>query len=707
MQIFASGRVHHDGVRRRQVVGGDVVRQHCQRAHAGKCARCRQCAFPIRRTADVGRHRAPIVQRADFSAGIRLHRKHRLVHLAELLRLDAGFDDGVDFLVARPDILQADFLAIDHRQHILLDIETDGAGNGVGHHQRRRSEEGLLGIRVDTAVEVAVARQYCGGVQIAVDDFLLDLRIQRARHAVARSTGISDDAKAKCFQITEQAGFFQIQRHCFRARCQRGFDPRLACQTQLVGVARQQRGGNYVARVAGVGATGDGGDDHRTVWHLPRYFRPLASDAFRCQIAGSNAGVRVGRASHIAYHARQIELEHAFVFGVFQAIRPQAGGLGVGFDQFHLLVSTAGEFQVIDSLLVNAEHRCRGAVFRGHIGNGGAVAQRQAAGAFAVEFQISADHFRFAQEFGQCQHHVGSGDAWLALAAQFDTDDIRQAHPRGAAEHDVFRFQAANTNRNHAQCVNVRRVAVSADAGVGISHTILYADHRRHAFQIDLVHDAVARRDHVDVLERQLGPVDEVETVFVAAIFNCTVLLECLWVEAATFNSQRVIDDQLHRHYRIDLGRIAALLGNRVTQASQIHQRGLAENVVTHHARRKPREIQVAFALDQLFQRIGQRGRITATHQVFCQHARGVRQLGPGAGLDRVDSFTCVEIIQCRAGQRFAVKSVHYWSTIEVFRLTLRLGESICSVSKRLNSPVSNCIAAYGSNRYITSGLSI
>jgi hypothetical protein len=104
--------------------------------------------------------------------------------------------------VARPDVLQADFLAVGvHAQHVLLDVEADGAGNGVGHHQRRRGQEGLLGVRVDAAVEVAVARQHGGGVQVAVDDLLLDHRIQRAGHAVAGGAGEGDDAEAEFFQF--------------------------------------------------------------------------------------------------------------------------------------------------------------------------------------------------------------------------------------------------------------------------------------------------------------------------------------------------------------------------------------------------------------------------------------------------------------------------------------------------------------------------
>jgi hypothetical protein len=120
-------------------------------------------------------------------------------------------------------------------------------------------------------------------------------------------------------------------------------------------------------------------------------------------------------------------------------------------------------------------------------------------------------------------------------------------------------FQAADADGDHAQRIDVRGVAVGADAGVGEGHAVAHLDHRRHFLQVDLVHDAVARRDHVDVLERLLGPVDEVEAVFVATVFDGAVLLERLRVEATALHRQRVVDDQLHRHHRVDLRRVAAL----------------------------------------------------------------------------------------------------------------------------------------------------
>ncbi len=135
------------------------------------------------------------------------------------------------------------------------------------------------------------------------------------------------------------------------------------------------------------------------------------------------------------------------------------------------------------------------------------------------------------------------------------------------------------------------------------------------------MHDAVARLDHVDVLERLLGPVDEVEAVFVAAVFDGAVLLEGLRVVTTALDGQRVVDDQLHRHHRVDLGRVAAFVGNGVTQAGKVDQRSLTKDVMAHHAGREPREVEIALALDQLAQRGIERSGVAAAHQVLGEHA--------------------------------------------------------------------------------------
>ena len=124
-------------------------------------------------------------------------------------------------------------------------------------------------------------------------------------------------------------------------------------------------------------------------------------------------------------------------------------------------------------------------------------------------------------------------------------------------------------------------VGVSSHAGIREGNTIsifirAHLDHRGHFFQIDLVHDAVTGRDHVNILERSLGPLDKVKAVFVTTVFNLTVLAECIRVETGSFYSQRVVNDQLGRNNRVDHRRVTALVGDRVTQAGEVYQCGLA-----------------------------------------------------------------------------------------------------------------------------------
>nr|GEU28025.1 hypothetical protein [Tanacetum cinerariifolium] len=648
-QVLAGRAVGHDGVGRRQVIGGDVIAQQRQRPHARQRTLARQRALPVRRAADVCGVRAPVVQGAHRHAIVHLAREHRDIHLAELLGLDAGRDDGVDFRVRRPDVRQPDGCAVGiGAQYVFFDIEADGAGNRVRHHQRRRRQERLLGVRVDAAVEIAVARQDGGGIQVALDHFLLDHGIERAGHAVARRAGISHHAEAQLFQLRHQARFFQVQGNGLGAWRQRRFHPWFAGESPCVGIPGQQAGSDHVARVVGVGAAGNGRDDAGAVGHLAgrvvHHAAAVTADAARGQLGRGHAAVRIRRAGDIAHHRRQIEGQHALVPCGGERIGPQAGLLRIGFHQLHGVLVASRQAQVPDGLLVDVEHGGRGAVFGRHVGDGGAVAQGQVGGARAVKLQVRRHHFLLAQKFGERQHGVGGGDAFPGLAGQLHADDVGQPHPRCAAQHHAFRFQPAHADGDHAQRIDHGRVRVGADQRIGKGHAVLRLDHGRHAFEVNLVQDAVPGRDHVHILERLLGPLDEIEAVLVAAVLDGAVFGEGVGIETAAFHGQRMVHHQLRGHHRVDQRRVAALQGDGVAQAGQVHQRGLAEDIVAYHARGEPGEIEVAAALDQLRQRSVERGRVAAAHQVFGQHARGVRQFGPGAGRDGIDGFARIEV---------------------------------------------------------------
>ena len=138
-----------------------------------------------------------------------------------------------------------------------------------------------------------------------------------------------------------------------------------------------------------------------------------------------------------------------------------------------------------------------------------------------------------------------------------------------------------------------------------------------------------------------------------------TVLLERVFLKTRVLNGQGVIHDQLGRNHRVDLGGITALLGDGVTQTRQIHQGSLAQDVVAYHAGRVPGEIQVALALDQLFEGIRQHLGITAANELLCQDLGGVREFVIRAGLDVFHGLAGIEIVQVGAWERFTVFSVH------------------------------------------------
>ena len=77
--------------------------------------------------------------------------------MPELLRFDTGLNDRVYLLIRWPDVLQGNRRSLVIKtQSVFFNVKTDGAGDGVGHHQRRRSQECLFGIGVNTSVEISI-----------------------------------------------------------------------------------------------------------------------------------------------------------------------------------------------------------------------------------------------------------------------------------------------------------------------------------------------------------------------------------------------------------------------------------------------------------------------------------------------------------------------------------------------------------------------
>ncbi len=178
-------------------------------------------------------------------------------------------------------------------------------------------------------------------------------------------------------------------------------------------------------------------------------------------------------------------------------IEPEALLLGIGLDEGDLLFLAAGEAEIIERLVVDAEEAAGRAIFGRHIGKRRAVGQCQRREARAIIFDEAADHAMLAQHLRGSEHQIGCGDALGKAPGELEADDLGNEHGDRLAEHGRLGLDAAHAPAEHAQAVDHRRVAVGADAGVGIGdfHAVgvdAGPDGLGDVLEIDLMADAGA-----------------------------------------------------------------------------------------------------------------------------------------------------------------------------------------------------------------------
>ena len=143
--------------------------------------------------------------------------------------------------------------------------------------------------------------------------------------------------------------------------------------------------------------------------------------------------------------------------------------------------------------------------------------------------------------------------------------------------------------REHAQRVDHGGVAVGADAGVGerlLDLAGLLGPHRlRQVLEVDLVADAGARRHDAEVVEGAGAPAQELVALLVALVLDLDVLLEGVG-RAEEVDLHGVVDDEVDRHQRVDLGGVAAERLHGIAHGGEIDHGRHAGEVLHQHARR-------------------------------------------------------------------------------------------------------------------------
>ena len=540
---------------------------------------------------------------------------------------------------------------------------------------------------MDATFEITVARQHRAGHQITLTNRIADRHRQWAGIADAGGATIADGVEAERIEVRRETGLVEVGGDHQRAGRQAGLDPRLDLEAELIGLLGEDASADHDRRIGSIGARSNRRDHYCTVLH----FDVVAVDRNRGGATGRagggvdfklleiggldgsqiNAVLRTLRARESGYHAAHVEF-HGVGVDRFRAgcVAPQAGGLGIGFDQGDLLGTATRELEVRDGFRVDRKDAAGCAVFRRHIGQCRAIGQWQLIETRTEELDKLADHALLAQHLGHAQHQIGGSGAFRQLAIEFEADGLRDQHGDWLTEHGGLGFDAPHAPAQHTQAVDHGGMRIGADhgIGVGLQHTAVFTGKHRagEKFQIDLMHDAgVGRHDH-EVRERFLAPAQEAIAFLIAVELNLGVLVG-RGLGAKHIDLHGVVDDEFRRRQRIDLVGVAAQGRHRVAHRRQIDHCRHAGEILHQHARGGEGDFLARGGLGvPLGERLdivtGDVHPVFGTQQVFEQDFLCERQLGDGIfacqARAAVDLVSLVAKLKFRAGVKRVVHGV-------------------------------------------------
>ena len=246
-QILAGRAVALDRAGGRDVVGGDGIEEEAEDARAddvGQRLRRRLHVGEVGRVLHIGRAIGPAIGEAALDldlSPVLVALEDVAVAGAEHLPRDHLADQLGDLRRGRPDVLQVDRLAVlAHAERLARDVDLERAGERVGDDQRRRGEIVRAHVRIDAALEVAVAGEHRAGDEVVRVDRLGDRLGQRPGIADAGRAAVADEVEAERVEMLLQPGLGEVLGHHLRARRERRLHPRLRLQPLLVRLLGEQ-----------------------------------------------------------------------------------------------------------------------------------------------------------------------------------------------------------------------------------------------------------------------------------------------------------------------------------------------------------------------------------------------------------------------------------------------------------------------------------
>ena len=239
----------------------------------------------------------------------------------------------------------------------------------------------------------------------------------------------------------------------------------------------------------------------------------------RTHIAQRHLVVRAARPGQGRDDGAEVELDRVVEDRIeLTLFAEQALSPGVGFDQRDALGRTTAEPQVFQGFVVDREDGAGRAELRAHVADRGAVGERQAVEAVAVELDEFRDHALVAQEARDREHEVGRRGAFGQAAVQANADHLGNQQIDGLAEHRGLGFDAADAPAEHAEAVDHRGVAVGADQRVRIGDAVFLEHDAREVLEVHLVNDAGRGRNDLVVVKGFLRPAEQRVALLVARV---------------------------------------------------------------------------------------------------------------------------------------------------------------------------------------------
>ena len=332
--------------------------------------------------------------------------------------------------------------------------------------------------------------------------------------------------------------------------------------------------------------------DRRVAHRLDRPLQPVrvVRPEVLAQRVERHAVLRPPRTGQRRHDRRQVERQQLVELGTVAGLPPQALFLGVALDQGDPLGRTAGEPQVRDRLVIDREERGRRPELGAHVADRGPVGEGQAGQPVAGELHERPDHAVAPQHLGDDEDEVGGRGALGQLAGQAHADDVGHGLVQRLAEQDRLGLDATDAVAEHAERVDHRRVRIGADERVREGHAVAVVDDRRQELQVDLVDDAGPGRDDAQVAERGLRPAQQLVALAVAVVLALHVEGERIG-RPEPVDVDRVVDHEVDRDQRVDLGRVAAEIGHRVAHDREVDDGGHAGQVLHDHPRGHERDL--------------------------------------------------------------------------------------------------------------------